>query len=51
MTICGKVPVYYCYLLSNHGELPEGYLHGLVHLLVDGDVHLLVLALQDALLL
>jgi hypothetical protein len=33
------------------GDVPKGNLHGPVELLVDGDVHHLVLALQDAFLL
>ena len=37
--------------LDNDGDVPEGYLHGPVELLVDGHVHHLVLALQDAFLL
>jgi hypothetical protein len=38
-------------LLRKVGLLPEGDLHGLVHLLVDGDVHRVILAPQDAFLL
>ncbi len=38
-------------MLRKVGLLPEGDLHGLVHLLVDGDVHCVILAPQDAFLL